>query len=62
MNNLFIFFIQKRLKLNRIFRIQFSFSHIDLCTPQPFYHNADKNAPNDTQMNESSMTINRGMR
>lgn len=52
MNKLYIFFIfdlKKRLKLKRIFRIQFSFSHIDLCTPQPFL-SSDENAPNDIQI------------
>lgn len=60
MNKFFILDLKKRLKLKRIFRNQFSFSHIDFMYTSTFL-SSDKNAPNDIQMNDTSMTIKRGM-
>lgn len=60
MNNLFIFYSEKAEVKNNFSNSIFVQSYWFMYTST--FLSSDKNAPNDTQMNESSMTINRGMR
>lgn len=64
MNKLYIFFI---LDLKKKAEVKKNFSNSIFVQSHWFMYtstflSSDKNAPNDIQINETSMTINRGMR